>query len=74
VRKHLRKGKTISIGLKRRVSLVPFVRSFVVKKSHQYQHTSMDISIEKAAADCSLGSLFQQIINDMKVSQQITII
>lgn len=27
----------------------------------------MDISIEKAA-DCSLGSLFQQIINDMKVS------
>lgn len=28
----------------------------------------MDISIEKAA-DITLGSLFQQIINDMKVSQ-----
>jgi hypothetical protein len=28
----------------------------------------MDISIEKVGGDCSLGSLFQQIINDMKVS------
>lgn len=31
----------------------------------------MDISIEKVT-DCSLGSLFQQIINDMKVSAQLT--